>query len=499
MRAWNWRVLVWLWIVLGPWSGWAQTTPVVAVGSKSFTESFILGEIIAQVIEAAGEARVERKFGLGGTGITYRAIAAGNIDIYAEYTGTLSRAILKDPAVHTVPEIRQHLAAQGLSISEPLGFNNTYALGMRRDVAERLKIRTISDLAGHPRLAAAFSEGFLQRDDGWPGLRQHYGLQLAAVHTMGHTLTYEALVNRQVDVIDIFSTDGKIPKLDLTILRDDRQFFPAYHAVLFVRQGFIERFPRTWEALQQRLVGRINDQTMSAMNAQAEVDGQPFHQVSTQFLHQGNVPVSPRDNVLRQLGPLTLDHLVLVGIALLVSTALGLPLGIFAVRFRLLGQAEMMTIGVLQTVPALALLSFMIPLFGIGKLPALVALCLYALLPIVRNTYTGLVSLDVQLLEIAGVLGLSGFQRLWRIELPLASRSIMAGIKTSAVLTVGTATLAAFIGGGGYGTLIVRGLALDDLTTIMAGAIPAALMALAVQGGFELLDLVLIPKGLRHE
>ena len=153
----------------------------------------------------------------------------------------------------------------------------------------------------------------------------------------------------------------------------------------------------------------------------------------------------------------------------------------------------------LQTVPALALLVFMIPLFGIGRAPALVALSLYALLPIVRNTYAGMISLDRQLLEIAEVLGLGPLRRLARIELPLASVSIMAGIKTSTVMTVGTATLAAFIGGGGYGTLIVRGLALDDVGTILAGPVPAAAMALLFHAGFELVDRIAIPRGLRRQ
>ena len=179
------------------------------------------------------------------------------------------------------------------------------------------------------------------------------------------------------------------------------------------------------------------------------------------------------------------------------ATVVGLPLGILAVRSVSLGQIELMTVGMLQTVPALALLCFMIPLLGIGTLPSLVALFLYALLPIVRGTYTGLVTLDRQLLEIAGVLGLDGWRRLVRIELPLASVSILAGVRTSAILTVGTATLAAFIGGGGYGTLIVRGLALDDVSTILAGALPAALMALLVHALFELVDRLLIPRGLR--
>ncbi|MGQ4807796.1 hypothetical protein NKDENANG_01156 [Candidatus Entotheonellaceae bacterium PAL068K] len=489
--------LSWVILLMLPWAVWAQSKPVVRVGSKSFTENYLLGEITAQIIEQVGEAQVERQFGLGGTGITYRAIATGHIDIYPEYTGTLSRTILKDPTVETVTEIRRHLRAKGLSISDPLGFNNTYALGMRRHRATKLQIRSISDLAQHPELTAAFSSGFLQRDDGWPGLRRHYGLRLTDVRTMGHTLTYEALINGNVDVIDIFSTDGKIPKLDLYILQDDRQFFPAYHAVLFVRQTFIERFPRTWDTLQRLLVQKIDDQTMSAMNARAEGKGQSFHAVSAQFLHPEVSQEPDSTTFLKQLGRLTLDHLVLVAFSVVVAVLIGLPLGVFAARFRRLGQVEIMSIGVLQTVPALALLSFMIPLFGIGKLPTLVALCLYALLPIVRNTYTGLVSLDTQLLDIAGVLGLRGLQRLVRIELPLASRSIMAGIKTSAVLTVGTATLAAFIGGGGYGTLIIRGLALDDIATILAGAVPAALMAVAVQGVFELLDHLVVPKGLQ--
>jgi osmoprotectant transport system permease protein len=173
------------------------------------------------------------------------------------------------------------------------------------------------------------------------------------------------------------------------------------------------------------------------------------------------------------------------------------PLGIVAVRSSVLGQAELAAVGVLQTIPALALLCFMIPFLGIGTVPALVALFLYALLPIVRGTYTGLATLDRQLLEITDVLGLGGWRRLARIELPLASVSVLAGIKTAAIWTVGTATLAAFIGGGGYGTLIVRGLALDDVTTILAGAIPAALMALLLHAVFEVADRLLIPRGLR--
>jgi osmoprotectant transport system permease protein len=219
--------------------------------------------------------------------------------------------------------------------------------------------------------------------------------------------------------------------------------------------------------------------------------------VAARFLGREVDDGEERARLLQEIGTLTLEHLGLVAAAVALAVLVGVPLGILAARSAGLGQAELMAVGVLQTIPALALLCFMIPLLGIGTLPALVALFLYALLPIVRATYTGLATLDRQLLEIADVLGLSGWRRLARIELPLASVNILAGVKTAAIWTVGTATLAAFIGGGGYGTLIVRGLALDDVRTILAGAIPAALMALLVHGVFEAVDRLLVPRGLR--
>jgi osmoprotectant transport system permease protein len=363
--------------------------------------------------------------------------------------------------------------------------------------ATRLGLRTIGDLARHPTLTAAFTSGFLEREDGWPGLRRHYGLALANVRVIEHALAYRAIVSGDVHVIDIFSTDGQLERLKLRILEDDRRFFPDYAAVLVARRAFVDAAPRSWAAVQASLAGKLDDRHMARLNALADLDGKTVPQVAAQFLGGERSDADERRAAIRELGALTVDHLVLVAVALVVAIALGVPLGVLAARFRRLGQVELGTIGMLQTVPALALLVFMIPLFGVGKAPALVALCLYALLPIVRSTYAGLVSVDRQLLEIAGVLGLGTLRRLLRIELPLASVSVMAGIKTAAVMTVGTATLAAFIGGGGYGTLIVRGLAMDDTRTILAGAVPAALMAVALHGAFELLDRLVIPRGLR--
>ncbi len=474
---------------------------VIRVGSKSFTESYILAEVMAQLVEQVGEARVERRVGLGGTGVTYRALESGAIDLYPEYTGTLSRVILKAPALETVEAIRARLEERGLTISGALGFANTYALAVRADRAEALGLKSIGDLARHPELRAAFSSGFLEREDGWPGLRVRYGLTLRRVTVMEHALTYRAIASGDADVMDVFSTDGQLERLRLRLLEDDRRFFPDYSAVLLARRELAERFPRTWARIREALEGRIDGRRMAQLNALVDLDGKPIAEAAAAFLGGDAAAASGtgyRRAMLAEIGVLTLSHLVLVLISVGAAIALGIPMGIVAARYRRAGQLELSVIAMLQTVPALALLMFMIPLFGIGQGPALVALSLYALLPIARNTYAGLMAIDRTLLEIAWVLRLGELRRLLRIELPLSAIAIMAGIKTAAVTTVGTATLAAFIGGGGYGTLIVRGLALDDTATILAGAAPAALMALGFHGLFELADRFVIPHGLRR-
>ena len=493
-------VLPWLLAVAS--TAAAAPDGVIRVGSKSFTESYILAEIAAQVIEQVGEARAERRVGLGGTGVTQRALERDAIDLYPEYTGTLTRVILKEPSLETIEAIRARLASRDLTMSDSLGFDNTYALAMRDDRAERLGVRTISDLAAHPELRGAFSSGFLEREDGWPGLRRVYGLSLARADVMEHALTYRAVASGEVDLMDVFSTDGQLERLHLRLLEDDRHFFPDYSAVLLARREMTERYPRTWARLREVLEGRLDDRRMARLNAMVDLDGRHVTEAAAEFLAGGTPAAagfarSGRHAILGEIVALTRDHALLVLISVGVAVVLGLPMGILAARFRRAGQLELSAIAMLQTVPALALLMFMIPLFGIGKGPALVALSLYALLPIARNTYAGLMAIDRTLLEIAWVLRLGELRRLLRIELPLSAITIMAGIKTAAVTTVGTATLAAFIGGGGYGTLIVRGLALDDTATILAGAAPAALMALAFHGLFELLDRWVVPRGLR--
>jgi osmoprotectant transport system permease protein len=472
----------------------------LSIGSKRFTESYILGEIVAGVARQAGEAAVTHRQGLGNTGIVFAALASGDIDVYPEYTGTIEREILKAGRALTLGEINARLAPLGLQAGVPLGFNNTYALAMREDVAAGRGVHSISDLARHADLKLGLSQEFIGRADGWPGLREAYRLPQPTPRGLDHGLAYEAIAAGQVDVIDAYSTDAKIGRYGLRVLRDDRGYFPAYDALLLYRSDLPERLPGTWAALV-RLAGAIDEPRMIALNAQAELDGRPFSAIAADFL--GSETTGGASGFWSRLfaddfGRLALEHAMLVLVSLAAATALGLPLGILAWRLPRSRQVVLSVTGLIQTIPSLALFAFLIPVFGrIGTVPALVALFLYALLPIVRNTYTGLSDIAPDLRESAMALGLPWAYRLRVIELRLASRAILAGIKTSAVINVGTATIAAFIGAGGFGQRIAQGLALNDNATLLAGAVPAAALALLVQSGFELLDRWIVPAGLR--
>jgi osmoprotectant transport system permease protein len=312
---------------------------------------------------------------------------------------------------------------------------------------------------------------------------------------MEHSLAYRAVASGAVDLIDVYSTDAKIEKLGLTVLRDDLGFFPDYSAVILARRDFIERSPAAWRALLE-LKGTLTAETMRRLNAEVDNDKMSFRAAAAGQLGWTSGPTSRRFNADRLLQR-TREHLFLVALSLLFSVVVGIPLGVFATGHRLLGQSILLLSGVVQTVPSLALLCFLVPLFGIGTGSALVALCLYGLLPVVMNTYIGLRSIDSGLLDMADALGLTRRQILMRIKLPLASRSILGGIKTSAVIGIGTATLAALIGAGGYGATILAGLAINDTGTILLGAAPAAAMALGVHLLFEVLTSWLIPRGLR--
>lgn len=485
---------------------WAQNTLIV--GSKRFTESYILGEIIAQSVARAGEAQAVHKQGMGNTAILFAALKGGAIHVYPEYTGTIAFELLGLKRVPSLAELNRELDPYGIAAGIPLGFSNSYALAMAEERAALLGISAISDLARHPQLRIGLSQEFLNRKDGWGALQRAYGLSHLNARGLDHGLAYEALAAGEIDVIDVYTTDAKLARYRLRVLDDERGFFPRYDAVLLYRRELPLRYPRSWEALRG-LEGRISREEMIAMNGAAELAGLPFVQVAAQFLSPSEKPDSggartaPRSFLSALFAddfwPLTAQHLVLVFLSLALSVAVGVPLGIWADRVEAVRHWILGAVGVLQTVPSLALLAFLIAaLDRIGTVPAVIALFLYGLLPIVRNTEAGLAGVSRSLRQSAIALGLPAGTRLTLIELPLAARTILAGIKTSAVINVGTATIAAFIGAGGYGERIVAGLAVNDHALLLAGAVPAAVLALLIEWGFALLDRALISPGIRQ-
>ncbi|HUF79669.1 MAG TPA: glycine betaine ABC transporter substrate-binding protein [Burkholderiales bacterium] len=492
-------------LVLTPALALAQ--PAVDVGSKRFTESYILAEILTRTVERAGEARARHRPGLGNTAIVFAALTGGAIQIYPEYTGTIALELLGRKTVPGLAELNENLSRHGLAAGVRLGFNNSYALAMLESRAEELGIVRITDLARYPRLRVAVSQEFLNRKDGWHALRRSYQLRSADVRGLDHGIAYEALAGGQADIIDVYSTDARLRRYRIRVLQDDRGFFPRYEAVLLYRKEFPERLPRTWQAVQA-LEGRITQQQMTGMNAAAELSGVAFAQIAEDFLagrYSSGAPAAPAGGgsfINRLFGAdfwrLTAQHLLLVMASLALGVAAGVPLGVWAHRVSRLRAWIMGAAGVLQTVPSLALLAFLIAaLDRIGTVPAIVALFLYSLLPIVRNTEAGLAGISRSLRDSATALGLTEWGRLRLIELPLAARTILSGVKTAAVINVGTATIAAFIGAGGYGERIVAGLAVNDHGLLLAGAVPAAVMALLVQGMFDLAERYLAPWSLR--
>ncbi len=468
----------------------------ITIGSKKFTESVLLAEIAAQLARAAGPP-VALAHQLGGTQVLWNALTAGRIDAYPEYTGTLDQDVFHGHT-HTDEERRRALAEHGVRMTASLGFQDTYAIGLNEAVAARLNIKTLSDLAQHPELQLGFSEEFLNRADGWPKVREQYRLPQHDVRSLDHDLAYRGLQAGTLDGTDLYSTDAEIGYYKLRVLEDDRHQFPEYRAVILYRADLASRAPEVVAALE-RLAGRIDEPAMRALNARAKLDKIPEAEVASEFC-QARLGVATRverRSRAAELWQRTLEHLTLVALSLAAAILFALPLGIWAARRPRLGQVVLALAGVLQTIPSLALLVFMIPLLGIGAPPAIVALFLYSLLPILRNTYTGLRDLPPPLRESAEALGLGPGARLRLVELPLASRAILAGIKTSAVICVGTATLGAIIGAGGYGQPILTGIRLDDLSLILEGAIPAAALALVVQGLFEALERLIVPRGLR--
>ncbi len=467
----------------------------IAVGSKKFTESYVLGEIAKRVLERAG-FQVVHKQGMGGTIILWNALKGGEIAAYPEYTGTISEEILKMKGRVPPETLRAELGKQGIGMTDDLGFNDTYAFVMRANQARQLGIRTISDLKKHPELRVGLDHEFLKRQDGWDAVRARYGLEMPNLKGIDHGLIYTALGSNAIDVTDVYSTDAKIGEMHLYTLQDDLGFFPQYKAVFLYRQDTPAKAVQVLRSLE----GTIDEAKMIRLNAEAERTKNYAEAASLYFGKEEHETRSARwRRIAGEIGADMARHLELVAISLALAIIFGVPLGIIASRPGLGSETILGATGIVQTIPSLALLALLvsIPGFGIGTQTAVLALFLYSLLPIVRNTATGLQEIPGPLRESAAALGLEPGAQLLKVFLPMASRTILAGIKTSAIINVGTATLAALIGAGGLGRPILSGLNLNDSATILQGAIPAAVLALLVQLLFNGLDRLLIPRGLR--
>jgi len=480
----------------------AAETPSIRVGSKAFTESVVLAEIVAHLAESKGVA-VEHIEGLGGTRLLWEALLAGQIDVYPEYTGTLREEIFAGESVDDAEALREALARFDLVMTKPLGFNNTYVIGMKEDLAAERGIRTIRDLRDHPDLILRFSNEFMMRADGWHALARRYHLPHADVRGLEHALAYEALDKGVIHVTDLYATDAKVRKLRLCRLRDDASHFPNYDAVYLYRRELETRTPGLVSAIRS-LEGWIDEDRMMDMNVRVELDGWPESRVAAGFLAETRgIDTRSRDpRWFRDVVRYTVEHLHMVVLSLAAAMLVAIPLGVVAANRENLAQPILGLVGIIQTIPSIALLVLLIRPVSyfsdeLGFPQAVVALFLYSLLPIVRNTHAGLRGISPQLRESSLALGLPRWVRLWRIELPLASRTILAGVKTAAVINVGFATLGGFIGAGGYGEPIFTGIRLNNYSVILQGAVPAALLALLVQGGFEFVDWLVVPRGLR--
>jgi osmoprotectant transport system permease protein len=495
--------------------GGAQSRPIV-VASKPFAESYLLAEMFAQTLEDAGFA-VERRLGLGATEIAFGALRAGAIDVYPEYTGTgllvlLDEPVRPDPRAVYARVAREFADRWDVHWLPPLGFENTYAIAVRRETADRLVLRTLSDLGrASSTLTAGLTPDFIGREDGLPALERVYRFRPRQVRSLLQAVKYQALAEGAVDVIDGYSTDGLIARYGLVVLEDDRGVFPPYQAAALIGPRLWRDEPAAVRAVT-RLSGLLDEATMRALNARVEVNGEPVATVAREALAaMGMGPEAavspaaarPREGLPRylwarrhQTATELARHLMLVALSLGAAVIVAVPLGLLLERWRHGAEGTIRAIGLLQTIPGIALLAFMLPLLGIGVVPALVALFLYALYPIVRNTRSGLRDAAPDAVRAAEALGMTSGQILRQVRLPLAAPIIMAGVRTAGVITVGTATLAAFIGAGGLGDPIVAGLALSDSRMVLSGAIPAAALALVADLLLGWIERMVRPKGM---
>jgi len=470
----------------------AQAEPV-RIGSKTFAENYILAEAAALLLEARGY-EVERRFGMNGTQILFDALSNDEIDLYPEYTGTISEVILKDPALNDLESLRGALAPQGFELFDPIGFENAYAVAASTAAAAHHGLRRISDLREAPSLRIALPHEFLNRQDGWPGLKAHYGIERDAAG-IEHSLAYEAIKAGSVDLIAVYTSDGQIELSDLVILEDDLDFFPKYEAAFLARDDVNSGV----RSIVEELSGRIDDARMRKLNLEVLDPSRSYRQIAAGLLlADGLIAADAVEATLwDDLWKNTRRHLKLTAIALALAVMAGVGIASVVYPHRRLADGFLYFTGLLQTIPSIALLALLIPLVGVGQTPAIIALFLYSLLPIARSTITAMLAIPPSYRQVAAAMAMSHRQELRYVLMPLAMPHVLAGIRTAAVISIGTATLAAFIGAGGLGDPIVTGLALSDSGLILQGALPAAGLAVLTEMLFSAIERALVVPHMR--
>ena len=490
----------------------------IIIGSKIFTENILLAEMLSLLLEENYNFKVKRKFNLGGTKLVFDSLRNKEIDIYPEYTGTGYTMILKmSGETHpkkTYKVVKKEFLNQfNLIWSLPLGFENTYALAVRNSDPRFKKIHSISQLEGKTNLfEIGMGHEFMERKDGFSNFVKKYELNFEKnkTWTMNQGLMYSALKNKKMDMIMAYSTDGRIKAFDLKTLEDDKRFFPAYEVAYLTRKDVLRQYPKIKKAFKE-LEGNITEKEMIFLNNQVDQLKYDSTQIVRNFLVKKNLLEDSIQNLTHQnwldyyiskkeyFFKIFYEHLLLIFVSLFFALLLAVPIGLWASYNVKVEKTVFLIVNTLQTVPSLALLAIFIPFLGIGFLPAVVTLFIYSLLPIIRNTFEGIKNIDRVFISAGAGIGLSSWQILRYIQVPLALPMILAGVRTSAVIVVGTATLAAFIGAGGLGDPIFRGIATLNSKLIFLGAVPACLLAIFIDRLLAFLETVIIPKGLKLE
>ncbi|MAF77885.1 MAG: hypothetical protein CME60_06955 [Halobacteriovoraceae bacterium] len=514
--------LIWILFVLSNLSFAQKSDDItpIKVGSKIFTEGQILGEMMTLVLNEKLDHPATAQLNFGGTKVVFDALLGGDIDIYPEYTGTGYVFILKKENLIRDPErIYKEVALAykeryQILWSPPMGFNNSYALVVRKDDPRFSGISKLSQLPKDLRpFRYASPHEFMERTDGFRSFKDFYQFQFDPSQIMGMDagLMYSALKEKQVDMIMAYATDGRIEAYHLKTIKDDLHFFPPYWAAWNFKEKTLKKYPILKEATEL-FHNLISEEEMIQMNAAVDEYKRSPKEVARNFLIKKGIltgKVNTKSSHSKRgvleflyqkrfyLYKIMKEHIQLSSLSLFLAILISLPLGILLTRYQKISGPVFAVINTLQTIPSLALLGLLIPLTGIGFVPAITALFLYCLLPLIRNTYTGIQGVDSKYIEASKGMGLTSFQILKTVEIPLALPVILAGVRTSSVIVIGTATLAALVGAGGLGEPIFRGVATINSSLILLGAIPSALLAILVDKALSLAERKLISKGLQ--